>query len=350
MSRSTIIDKLSAWSERQGPLLGLGFCRIFVGFMVIRNSWGYLEWDFRHGLYSASFHLPYWEWYPAPGPSAYAAMLWLSLLAGVLMMLGYYTRFAVLSAFTLTTYHLFLNQVWYRHNRYYLVLSLFLLCFSRCERSLSIDAKRLQLPRVGPLWSIFLMKAQLSIIYLASAISKTIDPDWRSGKVLGNRNTLFLWDQYAPAILIESVPRDLLIQAITILALSTEFFLAGALWIPRMRKIAFVAGILFHGYIELAYSVLTFSYLVLGAYFLFADSHFLQRSLQRFAHSTSTDDRDLLWLGGVLAVYFGVMTCFTLYNPWHISVREFRFLDLPFFCVFLMLMVRRTLSGSTHAG
>ena len=262
-----MIRRLRRWTEDEGPLYGLGVFRAVVGFMVIRDAWGYLQKYADRGFFRDEFHLPYSAWYPQPSEPVYLSVLLLLVLSGVCLVVGVWIRPAVVVTCVLHAYHLFLNQLWYRHNRYFLVLSLVLLCFSPCSRTFSIVRAR-DSP-VGPLWASFLIRAQLSLIYLASAISKTLDPDWSSGRVLYDRGVLETWDHIAPLWLHEALPRTLLVQWMTVAALGQEFFLGIFLWIPRTRRLAMWVGIVFHTYIELRHSVLTFSYLVLAAYFLF---------------------------------------------------------------------------------
>jgi len=185
------------------------------------------------------------------------------------LIVGYRTRVAAVTCFLLVAYHFSLNEIWHRHNRYFLVLSLFLVCLGPSGRALSIDA--IKLPPVGPLWSVFLIKAQMTLIYLASTTSKTLDPAWRGGETLAGRRLGPMWESVMPDFVTRIIPPDAAVRLMTIQALASEFFLAIFIWFPRTRRFAFWWGIIFHGFIEIQYSVLTFTYLTLGTYFLFAN-------------------------------------------------------------------------------
>lgn len=256
------------WVDSIGPLSGLGICRSVLGLMVVRDAWGYLQKYADRGFYLNQFNLPYADWYPAPTEALYFSILIGLIVCGMLMAIGALTKPAVYTAFVLHSYHLGLNEMWYRHNRYFLALGLLLLSLAPCDRAFSLASSRVSVA-VGSLWSSTLLKIQLSLIYLASALSKTLDPDWSSGRVLFGRGVMKDWNSLAPEWLVTLLPRTQLVELITISALFQEFFLAIFLWVPLMRRVALWVGILFHGYIELRYSVITFSYLVLGVYFLF---------------------------------------------------------------------------------
>ena len=191
-----IIKRIISWAESEGPTTGIALFRITVAFMLFRDTWSYYFKYIKRGHYTDHFYTAYFDWWPIPGNEIYIALIILMFISAVLMMIGYKTRYACVACFLLAAYHLSLNQFWYRHNRYLLMITLFLMCLAPCERSLSIDSLKKKLPSSGPLWFTYLYRIQISIVYLASAFSKTLDPNWSSGKVLYNRNTLKLWDPY----------------------------------------------------------------------------------------------------------------------------------------------------------
>jgi len=250
--------------------LGFALFRIVAGLMAIRQLLTYVR-DLSGGFYGDFFALPYTSFIPAPTEPIYILVLVVGILSAAALTVGYRTPIAAVTCFLMVTYHLSLNQIWYRHNRYFLVLSLFLLCFAPCGRALSLDSIRLNIAPVGSSWTAFLIKVQMTLIYLASALSKTLDPGWRSGDVLAGRGLGPLWEETMPDPIITLIPSDAAVRMLTIQALCSEFFLAFGLWFPRTRRLAIWWGIFFHGWIEFQYSVLAFTYLTLGSYFLFAD-------------------------------------------------------------------------------
>lgn len=265
-------EKLTRWALREGSVLGLALFRIVTGLMTIRHLMGYYRDHLGEGYYGAVFHLPYVSWFPPePGPTLYLALVALGVASGALLVVGWRTRAAAVTGFLAVTTHLALNEIWYRHNRYFLVLSLFLLAFSPCERALSVDALTAGIRPVGPLWTSFLIQAQMTLIYLASATSKVLDGAWRSGNVLAGRGLGSEWQAVAPQALLNLIPPATMVRLLTSKALVIEYTLATLLWFPRTRRFAIWVGVIFHGFIEVRYSVLTFSYLSLATYFVFAE-------------------------------------------------------------------------------
>ena len=264
-------DRLIAWALKEGSTTGLALFRIVVGLMVIRHLVDFGRDHVQQGFYADTFYLPYTPLIPQPPEAIYVLVLALGITSAAMLIVGFKTRAAAITCCLVVAYHLSLNQIWYRHNRYFLALSLLLLCLAPCTSVLSIDALRSRNSPVGPLWASFLVKAQMTLIYLASATSKSLDQAWRSGDVLTGRRLGELWEEMVPDIVLQIVPGELGVRLLTVQALGSEFLLALCLWFRRTRRLAFWWGIIFHGFIEVQYSVLTFTYLTLGTYFLFAD-------------------------------------------------------------------------------
>ena len=248
---------------------GLAVCRMIVALMVWRNAGSYLRRYWHNGFYGDFFYPQYSNLIPQPSEFVYSLLLGVMFLSAIFMFIGLYTRASVFVAFLSTGYHLSLAMFWYRQNKYFLVLFLFLLCCTRCGEAYSLDSvRRGKTELLVPGWGAWLIRVQLTLIYLASAFSKTLDNDWRSGAVLFHRRAVSWWDSM-PEVIVEIIPRVTVVSAVTVQALLTEYFLAIFLWPRRTRKLALWCGVLFHGFIELHYSVLSFSYIVLAAYFLY---------------------------------------------------------------------------------
>lgn len=280
-------------------MLGLALFRILVGFMFIRHTWAFMKRYWWGTYFEDKWHIPYFDWLPMPGETLYVLLLIGMLSSAVFLMLGLWTRWALIAATSLGWYHLMLNMHWYRHNKYFILLSLFVLCFTPCHRALSWDAIRLNLKPVGDLWATYLLRLQMTFIYLASATSKTQDKDWHSGNVLVDRALIWaaqLKSEQADSWQIALANNELLWRILTWQALFQEFFLAICLWIPRMQRLAIWVGILFHGHIEAAYSVLVFSYMTVGTYFLLI-KHPLRNRVLVFNPNNNSHLKLVSWVG-----------------------------------------------------
>lgn len=280
-------DRLDAWTRRRGPLAGLACFRILVGFMVWRHLLNFIEDYLAKGFYRDKFYVPYFENWLLPSEPVFVCVLLGGMAAGLFMIVGYKTRWAVVVALASVTIHLALNQFWYRHNRYFLVLSLILLALSPCGDALSVDARKKKSAGLGLLWTSTMIRLQLTLIYFASATSKFIDDDWRTGRVLYDRavndgdnyaRMTGFWNSW-PAFThgtVETVwgwftafmTSEIGWKILTAQALASEYFLGLCAWFPWTRRFAIWWALAFHGFIEARYGVGVFSYLSVGVFFL----------------------------------------------------------------------------------
>jgi hypothetical protein len=132
------------------------------------------------------------------------------------------------------------DQRLYSNHFYLLALIIFLLTLADCGASRSLDARRKQ-PRTSvPAWPLFLLKAQLTMVYSFAALTK-IGSEYLSGDVL----TAFFHFDRVP-FLRDYIAASTLFAALAILSIATELFLAVALWSPRWRKLGLIVAVLFH--------------------------------------------------------------------------------------------------------
>ncbi len=261
--------------DKEGPLIPLAFFRIILGFMMWRHAWFFIDNNLIDRFYRDKFFLPYFDWYPLPSQAFYIFLLGIMILSGLFLIIGYRSKEAAILAFISVTFHLFLNQIWYRHNRYFFLLMLLLLVLSPAHRVFSLSSANSY--NTGKTWTFFMIRLQMTLTYLSSAFAKTLDSDWNSGNVLrgrmyrlvkgnnmGNENLPFnISDWWA-----QLVTSDFVVNLMTYLALAQEYFLGICLWIPQTRKLALWVGVIFHGSIEYGASVLVFSYASLATYFV----------------------------------------------------------------------------------
>jgi hypothetical protein len=117
------------------------------------------------------------------------------------------------------------------------------------------------------------MKAQVSVMYLASAGSKLFDADWRGGLMMRGMIAGFarlLHQNGMPPGLVHALETPLGASLLAKGAIFTELSLAALLWIPRTRRLALWAGCFFHLTISLMTPVRLFTYEMVLAYLLFA--------------------------------------------------------------------------------
>ena len=108
----------------------------------------------------------------------------------------------------------------------------------------------------------------MTLVYLASGISKLVDPDWISGLVLWDRVVRY---QYVleptplPGWAIDLLTSRWLYYAVGPAAVLTELFIGVGLWFRRTRLAAVWVALTFHVLIEVSASVEVFSYAAIAA-------------------------------------------------------------------------------------
>lgn len=261
------MSRLARIADERGSLWALGLFRALTGVLVIRHTVRLLQETWL-GHFADRFYPPYAEWIPVPDRVLHVGALYALAVLGAMVCVGLATRAALAGALVLGAWTFLLNQFLYSNNRMFLLLMLLVLLFSPAHRVLSIDAW-LRARRtgdadpdpVGPLWTTWAIRGQASLLYLASGLSKLVDPMWFAGDVLWQR-VLITVGRSSPLVPLLSPLRPFLGAG----AVALEVFLGVALWFPRTRRMALWLGFLFHFAIELAFLVHVFSYLMLGTY------------------------------------------------------------------------------------
>lgn len=236
----------------------LALCRILVGVVAV---WFSFEWvrvlaRASSGQYLA---LPVFEALPLLSPDFVRALFVVSIVAAVAMILGVAGRLpAIMVATTVAVVLLIEQQTYSNHMVLLMMLAAFLGVsgsasawrFSRSPRATSVSY-----------WPAFLIQILITTLYAWTALSK-VNPQYLSGEVLST----FL-QGWVP------IPEQLLPVA-AVSSIAAEAFLAIALWIPRLRKLAFVVGAGLHiGIVVLLDSpapLIGFGLLMATGYILFA--------------------------------------------------------------------------------
>lgn len=161
-------------------------------------------------------------------------------------------------AATTATVLLIDQQTYSNHMVLLMMLALFLgMSGSTQALALSRSPRKVEVPY----WPAFLIKSQVSILYAWTAIAK-MNPQYLSGEVFAA-----FMQPWVP------IPNELL-PAAAILSVTTEAFLAVALWIPKTRMAAFILGGGLHIGIVVALDspapLVGFGLLMLSGYVLFA--------------------------------------------------------------------------------
>ncbi|MDC0715799.1 HTTM domain-containing protein [Nannocystis bainbridge] len=267
--------RLVAWAAAEGSTVPMALVRIGLALLL----WA------RWGEDMVLVH--------ADGP----AMVALSLgffTATALMFVGLWTRAATATAAIVVATMYFGvgaaggRTAWIHHHHFLLMSATVLCALTPCGRSLSIDrgralarASRLGAPAPderGPLLGLRLMTAQLSAIYLWSAIDKC-EPGFLSGARLEQLAGFYYFGSDLPlgtAMTIASA-----IAASSIVAL--EFALAIGVWRPRWHRVLLPLGVLLHAALYVLLPVHTFSATMVLLYLAVIDPPAVERAVARVA-------------------------------------------------------------------
>jgi hypothetical protein len=235
------------------------------------------------GYFGDAFHVSMLPDVLVPSDRLYAVVVAARVCLAVMIVIGVWSRPALLLSALLGFWVLLCDRLQFHHNRYSLYCYALLLSLTPCDRSWRAIDGAVTEPRTGPFWAVRLAQIQMSIVYLASGGSKLLDPDWRAGLVVADRMT-----RHAHVALGMGVPKrvvDFCLQpdfasAAAKIAIMTELVICAALWLRPTRVIAMWWGVWFHIVIQVTAQVETFSILALTMYGVFATPDYHARTLR----------------------------------------------------------------------
>jgi hypothetical protein len=233
------------------------------------------------GYFGDVFHIPIVPEWLVPSRVLFTVLVVVQLALAFLVAAGRSPRPALFATSLIGLFLLMCDRSRYHNNRYALFLFAFLLAFAPCDRAFTFG-RRPPADRNGPLWAQRLATVQLAMIYIGSGGSKFLDPDWRSGLVIGDRlaqSTALAVSKGVPAGVVGFLSSPEVAGALSKLAIGTELFLAVALFAPRLRFFALWWGVMFHLTIEVTSKVEIFTWLTFAIYALFARPALRERTL-----------------------------------------------------------------------
>ena len=267
----TLVARFDELTARPVSMRAFALLRVPVGLLVVVHLQPFLADALGGRIYRDRFYEPYLSWYPSLPRALYAGLLWLVAAAGVSLAIGLFTRVSAWLCFGGVAYNLFLSTTHVHNNRAYLVIVLAALAVGPCGRELSVDAwwRRQRalppLPTEAPGWPLWLLRFEACVVYLASGLSKLIDPDWFGGavtwgRVTAGRSQLAGLPGWLASALVDRDVHTWAAKAIV----ATELFIGVGLWFRRTRPLAVAVAVLFHVAIGLTAAVQVFSYLAIA--------------------------------------------------------------------------------------
>jgi predicted DCC family thiol-disulfide oxidoreductase YuxK len=200
-------------------------------------------------------------------PAALVLAAWIGLAAAFAA--GFAVRITGSLLTLLLVAVLFGDQQLYSNHLYLLTWLVGLLTLADAGAAFSVDALRGHGRRTIAAWPLWLLRVQLTVVYLFAGISK-IGATYLAGSVVA----LSLRSEGPLAIPIEWRVFEVM-AVLSILSILAEIGLAIGLWLPRWRRAAFVLGLLLHLGIALWFDptvpLLVFAVIALSPYVLFLD-------------------------------------------------------------------------------
>jgi hypothetical protein len=276
---------MQSWLNEERDTHVLGLARVAFALLLLLFTARLWHELMRFGYFGDSFHLPLLPETCVPSQPVYTALLAIQTAGCVLSLVGLLARPALLIASLCGLYILLCDRLQYHNNRYELLLVALLVALTPCDRSFLLLGEA----RAGtaPRWGARMVAAQLSIVYLASSLGKLADADWRSGVVLLPRLARGqpVLEHLVPASWAAILAAPWFALVASLLAISSELFLALGLWFGRTRVLCLWLGLMFHVGIEISARVELFSYTMICGYLMFVTPEQRERSLSWNARS-----------------------------------------------------------------
>ncbi|PCJ57512.1 MAG: vitamin K-dependent gamma-carboxylase [Planctomycetota bacterium] len=220
--------------------------RIAFGGILLWEVFRYFtkNWIYRYWI-EPKFHFKYFgfEWVePLPGPQMH--LLWFMLgMASMCIMLGLFYRISVFIFLFGFTYCFLLEQARYLNHFYFVILVCFLMVLVPAHHAFSLDS--LRKPKIKsntcPIWSLYVLRVQLGIVYCYAGLSK-LNYDWLHGKPFGywlSKRTDF-------PIIGNYFTEEWVILSFCYGGLLFDLLIVFFLLYKRTRVIAFIVAVLFH--------------------------------------------------------------------------------------------------------
>ena len=208
-------------------------------------------------------------------------------LASLGVALGYRYRLSIVAFFLLFTYVELIDRTTYLNHYYFISLISFLMIFLPLNRTASLDAWKAtptEKRQTAPMAAIWILRAQIGLVYLFAGIAK-LNPDWLlNAEPLGiwlfnNTDTplfgTFLREAWAP-------------YAMSWTSAAFDLTIVGWLLWKKTRPFAYVVLVTFHLMTALFFpSIGMFPWIMIGATLIFFDPDWPLRILRRFKRPSS---------------------------------------------------------------
>lgn len=243
--------------------------RILFGAAMVEEAVRYymMGWIGEYFI-NPEFHFTYYgfDWakpWPGNGMYVHFAVMGLSALG---VMLGAWYRICAVVLFITFTHVFLIDQAYYLNHFYLICLLAFLMIFIPAHRALSVDAWRRPALRSNdlPAWCLWLLLAQLSIVYFYAGIAK-LNGDWLHGEPMRT----WLGERTHIPVLGQFFTEEWCILLFNYGGLAFDLFIVPLLLWKRTRVFAFMWAIAFHLLNFILFNIGIFPWLMIAATLLY---------------------------------------------------------------------------------
>lgn len=201
------------------------------------------------------------------------------LLSSVVLTIGWHSRLAALAVFVLIMSFQHRDPLVWNSGDVAVRIEALVLALSPCGSALSLDQTRsagtFWSAQQRPRWAVRLLQVQMSLIYLASALSKINGSTWPQGTAVSYALRL-------PDLVLLSPPHwatnsALLMNAATWGTVVVELSLAFLVWNRRLRPWVLAVGVVMHTFIMISIAAGFFTLAMFVLYLAFIPPETVQR-------------------------------------------------------------------------
>jgi vitamin K-dependent gamma-carboxylase len=259
----------------------LAVFRILFGAIMLWEVWRYFSngWIDRYFI-EPSFHFTYFGfgWVePWPGSGMHWHFAALGALAACIM-LGLFYRVVTPLFFLGFTYIFLLEQARYLNHFYFVALLAFLLCFVPAHRVWSLDSwlSDKRLPQTVPTWSLWLLRAQVAIVFVGASVAK-----WNGDWIRGQPLHIWLGERTDFAVIGRFFDEMWTALLFSWGGLLLDLLVVPFLLFPLTRPLALLAAFAFHFMNSKLFVIGIFPWLALGTALLFFPPDWPRRLITR---------------------------------------------------------------------
>jgi hypothetical protein len=261
------------WARLFAPVdaASIGVFRIAFGGLMLWEVFRYVQYGWIARYYiDPAYTFPYigFSWVqPWAGNGMYYHFAGLAILS-VLLMLGIWYRVISVLFFLTFTYIFLLEKAHYLNHFYLISLLSFILIFVPANRAFALSfrrhKKRASLFHTVPTWALWLLRAQLTIVYFYGGIAK-LNGDWLRGEPM----RMWLRDRTEFPIIGRWFTEEWMVYAFSYGGLLFDLTIAPLLLWSRTRPYAFIAALFFHLSNNELFQIGIFPWMALAATILF---------------------------------------------------------------------------------